>query len=292
MISYRQLEAFYWAAKLGTLAASAEKLCTTQSAITKRIQQLEQALDVVLYTRSGQRNTLTQNGKEVLAAAERMLAERDTLLQQFSAQQFKRKHLTLGVTEITAITWLPAWVERLKAHYPGIELEVVIGMTSELEHLLEQNKIQISVMQVREERNGLHAIPMGYLDLAWVGGPDKDGSRIYSREEIASLPIIRQSRQSALNQIYDDWLHPYAADKNVFTINNLTATASMVAAGQGISCLPQAYFSPMLAARKLVKLPTRKQHPRLLYAALFKDDGDIDFLKDVARIARSVCNFA
>src|SRR5690606_17342921 len=125
MMSYRQLEAFYWAAKLGTLAASAEKLCTTQSAITKRIQQLEQTLETSLFTRSGKRNALTQDGREVLIAAERMLFERDTLLQRFSASHFKRKQLALGVTEITAITWLPAWVERLKEHYHGIELEVV-----------------------------------------------------------------------------------------------------------------------------------------------------------------------
>lgn len=292
MMSYRQLEAFYWAAKLGTLAASAEKLCTTQSAITKRIQQLEQTLETSLFTRSGQRNALTQDGREVLAAAERMLLERDTLLQRFSTHHFKRRQLALGVTEITAITWLPAWVERLKEHYPGIELEVVIGMTAELEQLLAGNKIQISIMQGRAQQADLQSIPMGYLDLAWMGGPDKDGARIYPREEIASLPIIRQNHESALSQVYDEWLHPYTPDKNVFTINSLIATASMVAAGQGISCLPQAYFSAMLASRKLVRLPTRKHHPRLLYAAQFRDDGDVEFLKDIARIARSVCSFS
>lgn len=292
MLSYRQLEAFFWVAKLGTMAAGADKLYTTQSAITKRIQRLEQTLDTPLFTRSGRRNVLTQDGRDVLEAAERMLLDRDALMERFATRATKYRQITLGVTEITAITWLPAWVERLKEHYPGITLEVVIGMTAELQRLLVDNKIQIGVMQAPTRQSGLQSIPLGYLDLAWMGGSEMDGSRTYSQKELASLPVIRQNHESALSDVYNEWLSPYTANKDVFTMNSLVATASMVAAGQGISCVPKGYFETMLASGKLVRLPTEKSYPSLLYAAHFRSDSDIQFHSDIAEIARTTCDFS
>ena len=41
MFTYKQLEALYWIAELGGFAAAARKLNTTQSAISKRVQELE-----------------------------------------------------------------------------------------------------------------------------------------------------------------------------------------------------------------------------------------------------------
>ena len=44
MITFKQLEAIYWIANLGSFAAAADKLCTSQSAVSKRVQELETAL--------------------------------------------------------------------------------------------------------------------------------------------------------------------------------------------------------------------------------------------------------
>lgn len=55
MLTFKQIEALYWTVRLGTFSASAQKLHTTQSAITKRIQELEADFDVALFDRSGHR---------------------------------------------------------------------------------------------------------------------------------------------------------------------------------------------------------------------------------------------
>jgi DNA-binding transcriptional LysR family regulator len=43
MITLRQLETLHWIAQLGTFERAALKLNTTQSAVSKRIQELEAA---------------------------------------------------------------------------------------------------------------------------------------------------------------------------------------------------------------------------------------------------------
>ncbi|WP_341669470.1 LysR family transcriptional regulator [Alcaligenes sp. SDU_A2] len=292
MPSHRQLEAFYWTAKLGTLGACAEKICTTQSAVIKRIRQLEQTLGVRLFAREGRHNVLTDEGRTAMRMAEPLLQQHASLLQQFRAPNKPIQRLSIGVTEITAITWLPVLIRQLKLHYPGIILKIVIGMHAELQQMLLNNTIQLSIQQQLPPDSLLHCVDIGELRLMWVGGPEMSTTRSYYLREIASMPIIRQNHESALSQAYDDWLRPHTADSAVFTINSLIATASLVAAGQGISCLPEEYFAPMVTSGQLVRLPTRKQQPRLMYCALFrKQDRNIALYRDVTRIAQAVCRF-
>ena len=53
VITIKQVEAFYWTVKLGTFTAAAERLHTTQSAITKRIQEIESTFEIALFDRVG-----------------------------------------------------------------------------------------------------------------------------------------------------------------------------------------------------------------------------------------------
>jgi DNA-binding transcriptional LysR family regulator len=91
------------------------------------------------------------------------------------------------------------------------------------------------------------------LEFAWMGSPDMiDASRIYTPADIARLPLLRQSRESGLNMIYDGWLRPHHPDSNIFTINSLIAMAGLTAAGFGVSCLPRDYFADMVSKKQLV----------------------------------------
>ena len=90
MLTFKQIEALYWTVRLGTFAASAQKLHTTQSAITKRIQELEADFDIALFDRSGYRAELTARGHEIYALAEEMLGHRDRLLVRLKGQHVDR----------------------------------------------------------------------------------------------------------------------------------------------------------------------------------------------------------
>lgn len=69
----KQLEALYWTAKLGSFQAAADKLCATQSAIAKRVNELESSFDMRLLDRRGNKSVLTLQGKEFLEHAEDVL---------------------------------------------------------------------------------------------------------------------------------------------------------------------------------------------------------------------------
>ena len=50
-MNLKQIETFYWAAKLGSFTAAAERLSATQSTVSMRIQELERDFGVALFDR-------------------------------------------------------------------------------------------------------------------------------------------------------------------------------------------------------------------------------------------------
>jgi DNA-binding transcriptional LysR family regulator len=66
-------------ARLGSFAAAARALDLVPSAVTYRVRQIEDALDVLLFDRSSRQARLTPAGAELLREGERLLAEIDAV---------------------------------------------------------------------------------------------------------------------------------------------------------------------------------------------------------------------
>jgi DNA-binding transcriptional LysR family regulator len=66
-------------ARLGSFAAAARALDLVPSAVTYRVRQIEDALDVLLFDRSSRQARLTAAGAELLREGERLLAEIDAV---------------------------------------------------------------------------------------------------------------------------------------------------------------------------------------------------------------------
>jgi DNA-binding transcriptional LysR family regulator len=73
VITLKQIEAFYWIVELGTFERAAKKLNSTQSAISKRIQELELATGITAFDRSRRGTRLTEKGAHLLAIGQEML---------------------------------------------------------------------------------------------------------------------------------------------------------------------------------------------------------------------------
>ena len=73
-MNLKQLETFYWAAKLGSFTAAAQRVNSTQSTVSMRIHELEQAFGVDLFDRSQRTARVTARGRELIRYAEQMLS--------------------------------------------------------------------------------------------------------------------------------------------------------------------------------------------------------------------------
>ena len=65
--------------QLGSFAAAARAMGLVPSALSYRVRQMEEALDVLLFTRAARQARLTAAGRELLQEGQRLLAEMDPL---------------------------------------------------------------------------------------------------------------------------------------------------------------------------------------------------------------------
>ena len=292
MLTFKQIEALYWVVQLGSFASAAQRLNTTQSAITKRIQELESDFDVSIFDRSGHKATLTPKGQEMVELASELLTQRDVMLMKLKGHHTFSGILRLGITEITAMTWLPDLIAQLRILFPKLTVSPKTGMAAELQQNLLKGQLDMAFLHNEFKSPLLEQYPLDYVHFAWVGSPSIITSdRVYTPQEISEMSLIRQDMEPGLNSLYDDWLQPYTAEQNLFTINSLLAMAGLTVAGFGICCLPIDYFYPLVTSRKLAILKTTKAPPKSLYCAMYAKNANAMLYKEVAMLAKDVCNF-
>ncbi len=107
-MNFRQFEALYWIARLGSFHAAARHLETSQPAVSARIRELEHELGVALFDRSARKARLTAERPRT----HRAMPPRSWRSPRKSASASARKealagHVRLGVPGIAAMTWLP-----------------------------------------------------------------------------------------------------------------------------------------------------------------------------------------
>src|SRR3982750_2889473 len=118
MIDFKALETVLWVARLSSFKAAADKLNTTQPAISVRIAQLERSLGTKLFDRANRNFSVTSSGRQVLDYADRLLRLRVEMIHAVSDRSAMPGSFRLGVTESIVHTWLPAFLERMSSTYP------------------------------------------------------------------------------------------------------------------------------------------------------------------------------
>lgn len=110
----------------GGVTRAAERLGRVQSAVTARIQQLEDRLERKLFIRQGRKMVLTASGRTLLDYAERLLALADeaeaAMHSDMPAGVFR-----IGSMESTAAVRLPGPLAEFSERFPNVILEMRTG---------------------------------------------------------------------------------------------------------------------------------------------------------------------
>jgi DNA-binding transcriptional LysR family regulator len=125
-MNFRQFEALYWIGRLGSFHAAARQLRTSQPAISARIRELELELQVLIFDRADRRLRPTAKGLELLQYAERLVAIAQEIRDRVATPEALAGRVRLGVTPISAIGWVPAFIESLAQSAPAITAELVV----------------------------------------------------------------------------------------------------------------------------------------------------------------------
>jgi DNA-binding transcriptional LysR family regulator len=181
-VTLRQLAVFASVAKHSSFARAAEELHLTQPAVSMQIKELEGAVELPLFERSGRSVRLTMPGEYLLVYARRMLG---TLKEAGDAMAKLRKvqggRITVGMVS-TAEYFLPRLVARFRAQHPAVEMRLAVGNREELSRMLHDNEVDLAVMGSPPRELDTRAEPFAAHPLGVIASPEHP---LAGRREIA-----------------------------------------------------------------------------------------------------------
>lgn len=276
-MTLKQLEAFYWAATLGSFAVAADRLYITQSSLSKRIADLEEDLSCTLFNRNGKKSVLTEAGNLLLKSARDMLDLSETMRADL-VKATQRGALSgvcrFGISELSATTWFPGFVERIRKTFPQLALEPRVILTRELERQVERGEIDFAVVAGPVVSDILAYQPVSQLPLTLVTSPSRVRHQTtLSADEFQEHDFLTHSPESGLALVFNNWLatHNLRARRTI-VCNSLTVITTLAVAGVGTSLLPMHYIQPLVAQGQLVPLHSKVPLPPLDYHLIWHRD--------------------
>ncbi|WP_311969620.1 LysR family transcriptional regulator [Pseudomonas baltica] len=294
MITLRQLTALHWIERLGTFERAAEHLHTTQSAISKRVQELESTTGLQLFDRSQRGARLTAAGEELLIIAREMLSLADQITSLKDGTQVITRRLRLGVTELTALTWLPRLISRLVKDFPGLTVEPEVDMSRSLHEKLMDDLVDLIIIPDTFTAPEVTAVPLAIVENAWMAAPGLIGqSGVVGLADLAKYPVLVQGKRSGSGLFVNKWLSALGIElPKTLSSDSLTAMLGLTAAGLGVTYLPLECFRPLVDEGKLTIIRTDPELPPVPYMAMYRNDRPSAFVTEVASRAVELCDFS
>ncbi len=294
MMTFKQLEAIYWVTQLGGFSQAADKLHTTQSAISKRVQELETLFGTPLFDRTQRTSRLTEKGEEMYIVSKRLLEQRDAAVNQFISSQEVVRRLRIGVTELTAMTWLPRLVDLVQTHHPKVVLEPDVDMSMMLRDKLLANEVDVIFVpdSCKDERFTMKRL--GVVENAWMCKPGSfDGMKIKRLHDLSSHTFLTQGDKSGTGVLYNQWLNSVGMHPTgTIVCNSLLAIIGMTVSGLGFSYLPKQCLEPMIQSNFLQVLKITPALPKTNYVAAYKSDHRSTLISSIVLMAQECCDFS
>lgn len=259
-MNLRHLSYLVALAREGHFGRAAAAVHVTQPTLSAAIRQLENELDVPLVLRSRQRfQGLTAQGREVLAWAQRIIADCDSLQQSLGELNGALKgHLSIGVIP-TAEPLIARLTRALQQRYPAINVTILSRTSRENERGLAEHRLDAGISYAEEPLDfETRAIPL-YLERYFVAGAAplmRKHRHEVSWREAAALPLCLLSPDMQNRRLLDrHFAEAGVVPAVVAETNTLVGVLSHVYSGGWCGILPEAMLDFLKGLRGVRVLP-------------------------------------
>ncbi|HPT51036.1 MAG TPA: LysR family transcriptional regulator [Accumulibacter sp.] len=254
-MNLRFVEAFVWVARLQSLTRTAEKLFLTQSAVSSRINALEEELGVPLIDRRDRVFRLTSAGTRFLDYAERFLALQLDLKRELGSPEQLPLALRVGGIETVLHIWMIPLMESLKADYPKIEFELNVEMTHVLNEQVRRGGLDLVFSALPAVGQGITNVALEPVEMIFVGPSTMDGAMRLSIHALLETELLTFQRGSQPHvALLESLARAGVSDKRVHTISSISALVKLVESGFGLATLPRAAAIELRKRHRIVPL--------------------------------------
>jgi len=236
-------------AENGSFAAAARQIGVVPSALSYRVRQMEEALDVLLFSRSSRQAKLTAAGQELLSEGTRLLLDMDSI-----AHRVKRvatgweSQLTIAVDAIIDFNIIMELSEAFFASDPPTRLklrnETLSGTLTAL--TTGQADLAVGVTEQYSNSPGLRFLPLGEVDFVFAVAPQHPLAKV---AQPLSDTLIQAHRAVAVADSVPQGLGltvGLLAGQDVFTVPTMQAKLEAQLRGLGAGFLPSPLAKPFI----------------------------------------------
>jgi DNA-binding transcriptional LysR family regulator len=257
----------------GSFAAAARQLGLVPSAVTYRIRQLEDALDVLLFDRSSRQARLTAAGNELLNAGQQLLQDIDAM-----ANRVKRvatgweAEFTVAVDTALSSSTVMELAENFYTLQPTTRLRIREEALAGTLEAVTSGRADLALGVVVEPGTtaGIHSHELGDLLFVFVvaphhplaSAPEPISDDVLLRHRAVAVSDSAQQRNAALTL-------GLLGGQDVFTVSSMRAKLDAQLRGLGAGFLPEPMVRPYLESGRLVRRDVQRaprRAARLSYA--------------------------
>lgn len=271
MVDFRSLEIFYWVSQLESFSKAAERLNTTQPAVSQRIAALEAELKTRLFARTSRSISLTEKGRVLVDYAERFLRLRAAMMEAVATPEAMSGVVRLGVSETIVQTWLSRFIERAHAVYPNVLIDLTVDITPVMRDALVSRELDLAFLLGPLTEPNMANLDLGSYRLAVVAASDLVvGPEPLALRDILKYPIITYPKSTYPYTFMRETLSvPEMGTPRIFSNSSLSTIIRMTEDHIGLSVIPPEVIRGELAAGKLRIVETVLDLPALSFTASY-----------------------
>jgi len=286
----RQIEYLLALAETLSFRRAAEACHVSQPALSEQIKDLEQRLGLRLFER-GARVLLTESGRVVVERARAVMAEVDGLVDVALGEGAPLSGpLRLGVIPTVAPYLLPRVLPGLHAAHPELQLRVREAHTATLLEALRAGRLDAAVLALPVPDDSLDSLPL-LTDRFLLAAPPEHAlarrKRISEHDLDGAELLLLDEGHCLRDQALELCRRAGAHELGDFRAASLATLAELVAAGHGLTLLPELAAAVEGTARGLILRELGRPGPHRKLGLVFRKGSartrDMALLAEVLR---------
>jgi LysR family cyn operon transcriptional activator len=288
----RQLEMVIAVADNASFTRAGQQLHVAQSAISRKIRLLEDELGEALFKRGRKSIHLTPAGETLLFYARKVFQDlRNASLEISELAHLERGQLRIGAGMIACMYILPPVVEKFRALYPRINLQVATGVTDVLLSKLRDNSIELGVLTLPIRCPDLTVLPLWTEDMVVatsVKHPILAKKRWTNAEELGKYPLITFAKDTNTRAVVDNFFREAGVTPRIgMEAENVAIIKPLVKIDLGLTIIPYRAIADEVKRKELHCLRIRNHKVTRQVGIVFhKSDHLPKALSELIRLFR------
>lgn len=226
----RTLKYFLVVAREENITKAAALLHVTQPTLSRQMMQLEEELDVQLFTRSSHNIILTEQGMLLKRRAQELVSLAEKTKQELAQQQILNGEVAIGSGEYRSSVLLAQILTQFHKRHPQVRYEIFSGNSDDIKERIERGLLDVGFLLEPVDVSKYEFVRIPIRE-EW-GVLVSEGSKLAQKTSVTPQDLADKSllfaRRDLVKRELMNWFGSYADDLNIVACGNLPFNLSML----------------------------------------------------------------